>query len=54
MKQRRQAEYGIVSGLEKWLYKQCVKLHQCPKKGKCNGSLLEKDDTGSKEGRRKS
>ena len=49
MKQKRQAQYGILSGLKKWLCKQCVKLRQCPKESKSNGSLLEKYDIGSKE-----
>ena len=42
MKLKRQAEYGIVLGLEKWLCKQCVKLRQCPRERKSNERLLEK------------
>ena len=42
MKRKRQAKYGIVSGLKKWICKQCVKLRQYPKERKSNGSLLEK------------
>ena len=42
MKRKRKTEYGVVSGLEKLLCKQCVKLRQCPKERKSNRSLLEK------------
>ena len=42
MKHKRQAQYGIVLRLEKWLCKEYIKLRQCPKERKSNASLLEK------------